>query len=333
MKLGLDSYSYHYAAGLWEFTPRENAPMTALHFLRKAAELGLDGVHLCDPRHLDSLEYGYVTGLREKADALGLFVELGTEGTNPDHLQNMVRAAHVLGSPLVRTTLGRSRPEGKQALEALLDGAAAELEQVLPVCERYGIGLALEPQGEVRSGELRGLVERLGSRWVGVCLNTGEPLATLEDPVESAEALAPVVRTLHLTDYQVAATSSGFMLVGCALGEGVVDLGRILDLLSPQVTLVSINVEAAIGKRPLPVLEESYLRRFAQASAGDLGRVLRLVRDRGLRQIPRSPVERGAPEAEALAEEDEVAVASVRWTQRALGRPEVELPNAGETGP
>lgn len=333
MRLGLDSYSYHYAAGLWEFAPRENAPMTALHFLRKAAELGLEGVHLCDPRHLDSLEYGYVTGLRERAEALGLFVELGTEGTNPDHLQNMVRAAHVLGSALVRTTLGKSRPEGEQAMEALLDGAAAELEEVLPVCERYGIGLAIEPQGEVRAGELRRLVERLGSRWVGVCLNTGEPLAALEDPVEAAVALAPVIRTLHLTDYQVAATGTGFILAGCPLGEGVVDLGRIVELLAPQSTLISILVETAVIKRSLPVLEEAYLRRFALASAWDLGRVLRLVRDRGLRQTPRLPMERGAPEAETLAEEDELVVSSVRWAQRALGRPQVELPNAGESVP
>ncbi len=70
MKLGLATYSYHYAAGLWEYTPRENSPMSVEHYLRKAAELNLDGVHLSEPRHLESLEYGYISGLRQKADSL-----------------------------------------------------------------------------------------------------------------------------------------------------------------------------------------------------------------------------------------------------------------------
>ncbi len=38
--------------------------------VKMVSELGLDGVHFCDPRHLDSLEYGYVMQLREKADGM-----------------------------------------------------------------------------------------------------------------------------------------------------------------------------------------------------------------------------------------------------------------------
>jgi sugar phosphate isomerase/epimerase len=329
VKLGLDSYSYHYAAGLWEYTPRENAPMTALHFLRKAAELGLDGVHFCDPRHLDSLEYGYVTGLREKAEALGLYLELGTGGTNPDHLQNMVRAAHVVGSPLVRTFLGRPRPRTVEAMKEMLAAAAAEIAQVVPVCERYGVGLAVENHQDLTAAELRQLLELTGSEWVGVCFDTGNPLALLEDPLEALETLAPAVKVVHLKDYQMAATGDGFALVGCALGEGVVDLTRALEVLSAQAPKVSLNVETAVGKRLLPVLDEAYLQYLPQGTAWDLARTLRLVRDRGLAQVPRLPIEWGASEEQILAEEDELALRSVRWAQRALGRPEVELTNSG----
>ena len=119
MKLGLDSYSYRHAAGLWDYQPRENAPMTVQHYLEKAAELGLDGVQLADARHLDSFEYGYVDGLKRKTDEIGLYLELGTSGTNPDHLQNMVRAAHVLGSNVVRTFVGRPRVASAQEVHEL----------------------------------------------------------------------------------------------------------------------------------------------------------------------------------------------------------------------
>jgi hypothetical protein len=48
-----------------------------------------------------------------------------------------------------------------------------------------------------------------------------------------------------------------------------------------------------------------------------------LVRDHG-KPAGKLAAERGATEDEILAEEDDMVVRSVRWTQRALGRPEAE---------
>jgi len=330
LKLGLDSYSYHYAAGLWEYTPRENPPMTVEHYLQKASELGLDGVHLCDPRHLESIEYGYVTGLRDRAQALNLYLELGTGGTNPDHLRNMIRAAHVLGSQVVRTFVGRERPTSADAMDALLAEAAADLVQVVPLCERYHIHLAIENHQDLTSDELLSLLDRIGSDWVGVCFDTGNPLALLEDPLVAAEALAPVTKTVHLKDYQLAAQSNGFSLIGCALGEGVVNLPAILEVLSSTAPSAALNIECYLGKHPLPVLEEDYLARVFHASAVELGRTLRLVRDQGLPRMPRLPLERGVREADLLAAEDDLVLRSVRWAQQALGRPAADFGEDGE---
>lgn len=329
MKLGLATYSYHYAAGLWEFLPRANPPMTALHFLRKASELGLDGVHFSDPRHLDSLEYGYVSGLREKAEALGLYVELGTEGTNPDHLQNMVRAAHVLGSPLVRTRLGKPRPRSAQGMSELLSATAAEVAQVVPVCDRYEVSLAIANGPDLTAREARELADTIGSPRVGVSLDTGETLALLEDALEAAHTVGPAVKSVHLKDFQVVATSEGFVLAGCALGEGVLDVAGVLDLLLSQAPETHCNIEAPMMKRAVPALSDDYLHHLPRATARDLGRVLRLVRDQGLAEMPRLAVERGASEDEVLAEEDEQVVRSVRWAARALGRPEAEAADSG----
>lgn len=329
MKLGLDTYSYHYAAGLWEYAPRENAPMTVAHFLRKAAELGLDGVQLCDSRHLDSLEYGYVSGLRERAESLGLYLELGTSGTNPEHLQNMVRAAHVLGSSIVRTFVGRPRPTTAQATVDLLTAVAADLAQVLPVCARYNVKLALENHQDLTAPELLQLLQLVGGGPLTVCFDTGNPLALLEDPLEAARLLAPHITSVHLKDYQVVATSQGFVLVGCALGEGVVELAAVIEVLSSHAPSATLNVESPVERHFVPALEEQHLQRLPSASARDLARTLRLVRDRGLPHMPVLPLDRGATEAEVLAEEDELVLRSVRWAQQTLNRPAAEPANAG----
>jgi sugar phosphate isomerase/epimerase len=321
LRLGLDTYSYRCAVGLWDYTLRANAPMSLDHLLQKTAELGLDGLQLSDARHLDSLDYGYVSELRGKAEALGLYVELGTSGTNPDHLQNMVRAAHVLGSPVVRTFVGKPRPTAVSGLEKTLAAAADELSQVTPVCERYGVTLAIENHQDLTTRELLQLLARVDSPWVGVCFDTGNPLALLEDPLECARAVGPLVRTVHLKDYQVVARPDGFALVCCPLGEGVVDLSSIMDLLQVQAPAAILNLVVYLGKHAAPALEEEYLRRLPEAAAWELGRTLRLVRDRGLTREPLLVTEREAPEEEVLAAEEELVVRSVRWAKAALGRP------------
>jgi sugar phosphate isomerase/epimerase len=326
VKLGLHTYSYHYAAGLWDYVPHENAPMTVDHYFRKAAELRLDGLYLCDARHLDSLEYGYISGLRERAAALGLYLELGTTGTNPDHMQNMVRAAHVLGSPLVRTVLDRPRPATEEAVADLLAACAAELRQVLPVCERYGVQLALENGPQITSRELLSLIEAVGSPLVRVCFDTANPLCVMEDPVSAATALAPLAITVHLKDYQLAARLDGFLLIGCPLGKGAVDLRGVLEILAAHAPNPNLNIETFLGKQVIPALADDYLVHFPAASARALGRTLRLVRDRGLPSAPPLPTERGASEAEVLAEEDDFVLASVHWALQALHRPSLPLP-------
>ncbi len=323
MKLGLNTYSYRYAAGLWDYVPCENAPMSVEHFLEKAADLGLDGVQLADARHLDSFEYGYVSELKRKADALGLYIELGTSGTNPDHLQNVVRAAHVLGSRAVRTYIGKPRPTSFQRMEELLSEAAGQIGEALPVCERYGVAIAIENHQDLTTAELLSLLEIIDSRWVGVCFDTGNPLALLEDPMESARGFGPLVKTVHLKDYQLLATSNGFSLVGCALGEGIVDLRGIVDLLRTEAPGASLNIETYIGKHDVPALEDVYLRQLPETPASALGVALRLVRDRGLPREPALPTDGIATEQEILAAEEELVLRSVRWISDALGRPEL----------
>jgi sugar phosphate isomerase/epimerase len=324
MKLGLHSFSYRYAAGLWDWSPTTNEPMTAVHFLRKAADLSLDGVCLCDPRHLESREYGYITTLRERAEGLGLYAQLGMNGTDPEQLQDLVRVAHVLGALSVRASVDRPRPQTPEAVEAMLEAAAAELTETLPVCERYEIPVVLENTPNLASDELLSLVTRLGGEWVRVCFDTANPLVVLEDPVEAAAALAPSVLTVHLRDYQLAARPDGFTLIGCPLGEGVVDLARVVNLVRRRKPEVIFEVEAPLTRQHVPVLEDAYLSHLPRATAAALGRMLRLVRDRGEQQVVPLPTEREASEDEVLAEEDDQVVNSVHWAQRMLGRPEAE---------
>jgi sugar phosphate isomerase/epimerase len=295
--------------------------MSLDHFLQKSTELGLDGLQLADARHLDSLEYGYVSELRRKAEALGLYLELGTAGTNPDHLQSIVRAAHVLGSSVVRTFVGKPRGMSGDEMRRVVAEAAAQLAQVMPVCERYSVSLAVENHQDLTTDELLSLLELVDSASAGVCFDTGNPLPLLEDPLESAQAFGPLIKTVHLKDYQVVATRDGFRLVGCALGDGCIDLEEILDFLLSEAPTAAINIETYVGSHDMPVLTDGYLRGLPETPAWALGRTLRLARDQGADETTMAVVQSLA-EGELLALEDEQVVRSVRWAQRTLDRPE-----------
>ncbi len=330
MKLGLHSFSYRCAAGLWDYAPQANAPMSAGHFLHKAAELNLDGVFFCDPRHFESLEYGPATALREEAEALGLSLEVGMSGTHPDRLQDLVRAAHVLGSLTVRASVDKPRPRTAAEMDALLSAAATDLTEVLPLCERYTVPITLENTPNLTSAEVLSLLERVDSEWLRVCFDAANPLVVLEDPLTAATALAPYTSSVHLKDYQLCARKDGLTLVGCPLGDGVVDLRSIIDLLSTRAPALSFSIETTASKQPLPVLEEEYLSHLPGASAAALARTLRLVRDHGVERLPQFAWERQAEEDEILAEEDDQVVRSAHWAQRTLGRPEAEDLEPGE---
>jgi len=76
MRVGLDSYSYRYASGLWGWRP--GLTLGPEGCLRRTLELGLAGVHFADLGHFPTLEPAYLRGLRDQAERDGLYLELGS---------------------------------------------------------------------------------------------------------------------------------------------------------------------------------------------------------------------------------------------------------------
>ena len=63
-------------------------------------------------------------------------------------------------------------------------------------------------------------MKRIDSEFVGVCLDTGNNIALLEEPTAMVEALAPWTFTVHLKDMGVEESKNGFLLSEVPLGAG-----------------------------------------------------------------------------------------------------------------
>jgi len=268
--VGLDTYSYHTAASIWPPSPPE--PLELPDYLERASELGLDGVASADMGHFDSTGPGYLGELKSKADELGLYLEIGTGGTDPEHLDEAARASELFGQPVVRTFVSAGSTWGGD-FRAQLPSIARELTQAAGLAARHGVTLAVENHQDLTSEELEALVMAVGPERLGVCLDTGNSLGVLEHPLDAARRLAPYTRTVHLKDYCVAPFGDGYVLVGCPLGKGSVPLEEIVALLrehSPAGEL-HLNIESALEFVPVSSMRGE---RWTERHAGKAGAIL-----------------------------------------------------------
>lgn len=263
-RLGLDTYSYHFAAPFWHVTPPE--PWGIDDYLDRAAELELGHVELADMRHLPDTEPATIARLRAAADQRGLSVALGTGGLDLKHLTRLLHASAALGAPVLRTFTDLGATWRPNCGQADFDAAADVLRRLGPICDQTGVSLAIENHHDVTADELAGLLEAVDHPRIGVCFDTGNALGVFEDPLVSAKRLARWTLDVHLKAYAVLpgnlleATGDdqvnrddGCTLVNIPIGmaaDALRDLLRMLMSESMADTL-TVNVESSVELIPI----------------------------------------------------------------------------------
>jgi sugar phosphate isomerase/epimerase len=152
---------------------------------------------------------------------------------------------------------------------------------------------------------------------VGVCVDTGNSIALLEDPYEVVEAYAPWAFSTHLKDMAVAEYEDGFLLAEVPLGEGFLDLKRIVTTLSRARPEVRFNLEM-ITRDPLkiPCLMPKYWATFDSLPGKHLARTLTMVRKQAARK-PR-PSMSGLSQEQKLALEEKNVRQSMNYAREKL---------------
>jgi sugar phosphate isomerase/epimerase len=145
----------------------------------------------------------------------------------PDHLRTYLHLAERLGSPILRVvvdTAGHEPPE-----QEIIDTITA----LLPEFERAGVTLAIENHDRFATTALVGILERIGSDRVGVCLDTVNSFGALEGPEVVVDRLGPWTVNLHVKDFAIfrAGHKMGFSIEGRPAGQGRLDVAWLLESL------------------------------------------------------------------------------------------------------
>jgi sugar phosphate isomerase/epimerase len=293
-----------------------------IRFLEHARSLGARGVQV----GLGIRDEAGARALRERAEAASMYLEgiiaLPRNEADVDRFEAEVRTARQAGAKVVRTVmLSGRRYETFSSLDAFRKFASTSEESLklaAPVVARQDILLAVENHKDWRADELLAILKRAGNDHVGVCLDTGNSIALLEDPMDVIEALAPRSFTTHFKDMGLDEYRDGFLLAEVPFGTGILDLPRAVRILRAARPEIRLNVEM-ITRDPLrvPCLAANYWATFPDLPGRHLARTLSLVRaHRPSRPLPRISQR---PRPEQLQAEDDNIKSCLSFARERLG--------------
>ena len=265
----------------------------ALAMLEHCHRLGAGGIQV----GIGAWDAGFIATLRSRLDEWQMFLEgqiaLPKDESETARFDKEIRAAREAGADIVRTVCLSGRRyedfDTAAAWRQFTERSWNSLTLAEPIVRRQRVRLAVENHKDWRVPELLGLLKRLSSEWLGVCVDFGNSLSLLEDPLEVIEAYAPFAFTTHFKDMGVEEYDEGFLLSEVPLGEGFLDLKQMIATLRRAKPEIRINLEM-ITRDPLkvPVLGRKYWASAADVPAKDLARTWALVRQ----HPPRKPLPR-----------------------------------------
>jgi len=302
---------------------------TPIQHLDFAAKWGIQVVHFSEVRFLGGLEPENLRKVRAHAEQLGIGVEIGmlsvcptskmfnpSQGTAEEQLTRMVEAAKTVGSPIVRCVLGSSADRtGDIPLEAHIENTAKVLRNVRSRVVDAGLKVAIENHaGDMQAREVKTLIEAAGKDFVGSCLDSGNPLWTIEDPHLTLETLAPYVLTSHVRDTAVWNTPQGAAVAWTRMGEGNIGMEDYIREYAAKCPGRPLSLEVIVtGPRNFNYRQPKFWDAYRKTPAWEFVRFQALA-EKG---TPRPAPPQVSREA-AMVREVEDVEASLRWTKAFL---------------
>lgn len=251
--------------------------ITTLDFMELCAQWGMGGVQ-CPLLPLDAETARKV---RARLEELGLFFVASVSINDAERFRQTATLLKEAGASVIRVASGGRRYEDFRTLAQRQDHVAAvrqRLRAAIPIAEELKIAIGLENHKDFTADEQVALYQEYSSPFLGCCVDTGNNMALLEDPMEVIEKLAPWAVTAHLKDATLEAYDEGFLLGDIPLGEGMINLPRTLALLRQRSAALPIVLEC-ITRNPLkiPCFTDAYWATFPGRQAIELARMMRLV--------------------------------------------------------
>jgi sugar phosphate isomerase/epimerase len=304
VKLGIDLFSIR------------SSGWTPFQYLDFCAKWKARVVHFSEIRFIGSLEESHLKQVRAHAEKLGIELELGMrsicpsskafdakQGTAEEQITRMIAAAKMAGSPIVRCFLGTMADRtGPIPIEGHIENTAKVLRNVRSRVMDAGVRIAIENHaGDMQGRELKMLIEAAGKDFVGACIDSGNPLWTIEDPHVTLDELHPYVLTSHIRDTAVWRVPEGAAVRWTRMGEGNVDIDSYVHKYLKLCPGKALSLEIIVtGPRTFPYLEANFWEGYRNVPAWQFSRFVALAEKGKPSPAPSKPEDPAAREREDL---------------------------------
>jgi sugar phosphate isomerase/epimerase len=234
-------------------------------FIDLCRSFGADGGQL-DLSQIASTEPSALDGLKRKFAEAGLFVELSAGAKTLEDEQHFAEVAGIarrLGAARLRIALLSGRRyetfPTMAAWREFADHWRQALPRLKPALDRERLPVGIENHKDWRADELVALLRSVDSSYLGACIDFGNNVSLLEDPLHTVATLAPYAVTTHLKDMAVQPYERGFLLSEVPLGTGFCPLAKMIEVLRAARPDVPLCLEM-ITRDPLkvPFLDDAY---------------------------------------------------------------------------
>jgi len=283
-----------------------------LDMVEHCHKLGLGGVQTNPP----ATDPEAIKKFRARLEEYNLYLisdpRLPRQESDLPAFEAQVKAYKEAGAVMFHAAMTGRRYEDFDSLEAwkkMFDNSQKIIQMAEPVLRKYQMKLANENHKGWRAAEQAAWLKRLGSEWVGVCLDFGNNISLCEDPMDTLKTLAPYTFFAHIKDMAVQEYEDGFLLSEVVMGDGFLDLKGMVQTLRQKDPKMIFALEM-ITRDPLkiPVYTDKYWATFddmvSPLPGRDLAKVLNLVR----KNKPKKPLPKitGLSPAEQIKLEDDL---------------------------
>ncbi len=276
IRLGFDTYSVR-AFGWKDF-----------QLLDFAAGLKVDTVQISDSGDYTSPDPAHLREVKAYADKLGIQIDAGigcicplakgwkAAGGPPDQQMSAgLEVAKAVGARSMRCVMaGPVDRRSEMPVERLMEATIKVFKSVRTRAQDLNVKIAIENHGDMTARETRTLIEESGRDFVASCLDTGNPMSVMEDPMLTLEVLGPYAVTTHIRDSVVFETPQGAATQWVGFGDGVVDWRAFIGLYQKLCPQALLQLENITGRPPqiVPYYEKDWWRYFPKMPAADFAR-------------------------------------------------------------
>ncbi|MCF0040575.1 sugar phosphate isomerase/epimerase family protein [Dyadobacter fanqingshengii] len=223
MELGISSFTYGWNVGVAGSMPEKAMDETDL--VRQTLDFGLACLQIGDNLPIHTFDEDRKNNFRSLIKQNGIRLEIGAKNLSPENLEQYIDLCAFFDSPLLRFVIDDDdyQPNTYNIIALIKD--------ILPELVEKNIVLGIENHDRFEAQQLAYIMNAVGHRNVGICLDCVNSIGAGEGLAYVASILAPYTVNLHIKDFKISRLphKMGFTVQGEICGKGMTDLPWLLE--------------------------------------------------------------------------------------------------------